>query len=351
MLVTVIIPAYNCADYLPETMASLLEQTMPDFEVLAVNDGSTDQTLPLLEDFARRDPRIQILSTPNQGPAHARNLGIQRAKGKYLYFMDSDDRLEPDLLAVLTSLAEEHSLDLAACGYWMEELGAHPSRKTFTHPAILAETSAAFRQSLTGLLQAHLMYAVWNKLYRTSLIRDHNILYADYLSGEDRIFNSRVFPHVERFAFTDQPLYHYYIRGMDTLANRYVANRFQAVLACHEELTASYRAMGLDEKPALSAVFIKGVVSCFTQLCAKGCPLAWREKRELIRSTLRHPLVREALQQKGSGYNRIVNGLLRWGMPLPVYWMAWAVFQLQTRFHSLYLRMKHGRSPAEHPSH
>ena len=346
MLVSVIIPAYNCAAYLPDALESLLGQTMGDFEVLAVDDGSTDQTRSILEDFARRDPRIRVFTVENGGPARARNLGICQAHGKYLCFMDSDDRLEPELLSALSSLAEAHCLDMVACGYWMEELGEHFHQKEFSSPALLAESPEAFRRELTGLIEAHLMYVVWNKLYRTSLIRERGILFADYLSGEDRIFNSRVFPWVERFGLIERPLYHYYIRGMNTLANRYVDNRFQSVLACHEALSAAYRDMNLEgECAALSGIFVKGVMSCFTQLCARECSLTGRERLDFIRETLRHPQVREAAAFRGTGYGRIVNSLLRQGRPLPVLWLAWSVFQLQTRFHSLYLRLKHGRSP------
>ena len=120
MRLSVIIPAYNCADTIEATLDSVLAQEVSGMEVIAVNDGSTDRTGEVLKRYARADERVRVFTTENKGPAHARNFGIAAAQGGYIAFADSDDLLRPGMYAALLSLAEENGLDVAACGYTME---------------------------------------------------------------------------------------------------------------------------------------------------------------------------------------------------------------------------------------
>ena len=178
------------------------------------------------------------------------------------------------------------------------------------------------------------------------MIRENGIEFPDFLSGEDRLFNTQTFPHIRRFAFVDRPFYRYFLRGQQTLANRYVANRFDAALRCHTELLAAYDAMGLatpETRSALDFAFVKGVMSCFTQLNAKGCPLRWKEKRAVIGEVLAHPLVQSAIRSNDSsfGYSKLVSGVLRSGNRTLIYLMAKAIFLLQFRLNNLYLNLKH----------
>lgn len=109
--VSIIVPVYNVAEYLSECLDSLINQTFEDIEIICINDGSTDNSLEILEKYANDDSRISITSQENGGLSAARNTGIKKASGKYIYYMDSDDILELDAIEKLYSLAEEKSLD------------------------------------------------------------------------------------------------------------------------------------------------------------------------------------------------------------------------------------------------
>lgn len=106
--VSVIIPSYNCAAYLPEAIESVLAQTCSRFELVVIDDGSTDQTAELLQAYCGAHPQITAISQPNQGVAVARNQGIQRAKGEWIAFLDADDILLPDKLAAQLAVAAAH---------------------------------------------------------------------------------------------------------------------------------------------------------------------------------------------------------------------------------------------------
>ena len=110
--ISVIIPCYNVENYIGECLDSVINQTFEDVEILCINDGSTDNTLNILETYGERDSRIEIFSQKNQGLSASRNLGLEKAKGKYIFFLDSDDYIELNALEELFNLAEEKSLDL-----------------------------------------------------------------------------------------------------------------------------------------------------------------------------------------------------------------------------------------------
>lgn len=110
--ISVIIPVYNSEEYLRECLDSILNQTFKNIEIICINDGSTDHSLKFLKDYQKKDSRLKIFNQENNGAASARNVGIKQSKGKYIYFMDSDDILELTALEELHTLAERKKLDL-----------------------------------------------------------------------------------------------------------------------------------------------------------------------------------------------------------------------------------------------
>lgn len=342
MRVSVILPVYNGEKYLQETISSILGQRLTDLEVLAIDDGSTDGTAKILRRCAETDSRVRVFTQKNGGPAKARNLGIREARGEYLCFMDADDLIAPGMLEDMWNMAHSGDMDCVACGYVMDTDG---HEKVFSFPDF-AGPAEQFRAHFTDMLRDQLMYVVWNKLYRTALVRERGASFPDYLSGEDRLFNFQVYPYIERFGFISTPFYRYFLRGEQTLANRYVENRFDSVLACYRGLASCCEEMALCKEETRRVVnfsLIKGVVSCFTQLSARGCPMGWGQKRAYIREILSHPEVGAALKTSDGGYSRIVGAILRTKSPLLAYLMAKGIFLLQFRCQSVYLRIKYGR--------
>ena len=99
--ISIIVPVYNVEKYLKECLDSLINQTLEDIEIICINDGSTDNSLAILEEYQKKDSRIKVFSQRNQGVSAARNLGIEKATGEYLTFLDSDDRLELNTCEIL----------------------------------------------------------------------------------------------------------------------------------------------------------------------------------------------------------------------------------------------------------
>lgn len=113
--ISIIIPVYNVAKYLPECLESILNQTFQDFEVICVNDGSKDNSLEILEEYGKKDNRIKIITKENGGAGSARNKGLEFAEGKYIQFLDGDDYFEPQMLEKLYNLAKEYKAEISVC--------------------------------------------------------------------------------------------------------------------------------------------------------------------------------------------------------------------------------------------
>lgn len=348
MKISVIIPAYNCAEFIGDTIYSLKAQTLKDFEVIIVNDGSTDNTLEILNEFKEKDERIRVITVKNGGPSKARNIGIDEAQGEYLYFMDSDDTIADNMFSELYEAAEKYDLDEVTYAPFMDDISKKQHYVTeLNHEPFIAHKQTEFRAKLMGLIKAYMMNVVWNKLFKAELIKENKIYYdGDIKNGEDRLFNMSVFKHISRFAFINKPFYHYYLRGEDTLNNKYLPNRFDGSLRYYHELLKAFEEMNIlsdKNRSYINFIFIKGVMSCFTQLCVKSCPLKFKEKKRYIGEILAHPAVDEAIRTTDDeiSYSKHVNRILRTKNKTLIYLMAKGIYLMQFKFNHIFQKMKH----------
>ena len=196
-------PVYNVEPYLRECLDSVLAQTRPSLEILIVDDGSTDGSGEICDEYARRDGRVCVFHTENNGLSCARNFALDRARGAYLAFLDSDDRMEPGALETLAAAAARYGADVAAGGvraFWINrsaEIG------TGGPPAVF-EGEALAEQVVT---MSRLLYAAWNKLYRAELFE--GIRFPAGRIYEDVATVYRVLLRAERAVLVPEPLFDY----------------------------------------------------------------------------------------------------------------------------------------------
>ena len=133
-LVSVIIPVFNTEDYLGQCLDSAVNQTLKDIEIICINDGSTDHSPAILEEYQAKDPRVVIISQDNRGLSAARNCGMIKARGKYVYFLDSDDYVDSETLKRSTELAEKNDLDAVVFGF---EQFADSKELLLIHPCMV----------------------------------------------------------------------------------------------------------------------------------------------------------------------------------------------------------------------
>ncbi len=138
-LISIIMPCHNAASYLEEAVASVMAQTFSAWELIVVDDGSTDRSREILQSLQTKDKRIQILRQHNQGPYPARNLGLKHARGQFVAFLDADDWWDKDFLAKMHRALEESEADLAYCG-WQNAIEQGQSRPPYVPPDYLQRT-------------------------------------------------------------------------------------------------------------------------------------------------------------------------------------------------------------------
>ena len=224
--VSVIIPVYNCGDYLPRCVGSLTDQTYGNLEIILVDDGSTDDTPEICDRLAETDSRIAVVHKPNGGVSSARNAGIGTAGGEYITFADADDYVDPGHIEGLLRLIRQHDSDVAVCGFISEdEKQASGPRKRSCSDSNDAANEVCYDydhdSAVCELLAGGAVGGyVWNKLYRRELLESVRFR-GDIRILEDLRFNFDVFERVGKMTVTRQKTYHYIQRGQSAMHRRF----------------------------------------------------------------------------------------------------------------------------------
>lgn len=202
--ISVIIPVYNSEKFLDACIASIVKQTYQNFEIILVDDGSTDDSPSLCDQYAAQDKRIKVIHQDNQGVSAARNNGLDLATGDLVSFIDSDDTLDEDMYELLVKLFEENHADITHCGY-KHIVGDEVRLVHDTHEIIVQQHDEALRCLVGGQLFAG---GLWNKLYKRTLIGNLKFR-VDLKNNEDILFNFELFRKAKTSVFADYAKYNY----------------------------------------------------------------------------------------------------------------------------------------------
>lgn len=211
--ISVIIPVYNTEQYLEKCLLSVLQQTYTDLEIICIDDGSTDKSGKIIDDFSERDHRIIAIHQQNAGESAARNIGIKNAKGNYIAFMDCDDWIEPNMYENLVSALESTDADMAISG-WYKDYGDYKETADNLKPV---EQPVFERNQLMRYVYERDSYRafayIWDKLYRRELLVDGDgkqILFDETLPlGGDVLFLARLVLNTQKAVYIDKAFYHY----------------------------------------------------------------------------------------------------------------------------------------------
>ena len=213
---SIIIPAYNCTDDIPRMIDSIKAQDYSDYELIIVDDHSTDDTAKVISRLSRSDRHIVAINQPTNGGASvARNTGISRAKGKYLMFLDADDTLKKGALAKFISAIKSNQAQLAVSGFTIitrrnkQELS---KVDVCSEPLPSRQTDEPWKIYILRLLGIDgRLYQVWNKIYLTSIIKKHHLAFQPGVNfGEDLMFNLDYLNLIDSISFIPASLYNYY---------------------------------------------------------------------------------------------------------------------------------------------
>ncbi len=203
-LISVIVPVYNTAELLPKCIDSILTQTYSNLEVILVNDGSSDNSGNICDEYAKKDSRIKVIHKENGGVSEARNVALDTVNGDYVIFVDSDDYLEPTIYETLINLSYEHNCDISICSYTTyREDGSTFFFMNSDEIEIMDKAKAVSDLLEDERLQSHM----WNKLYKAKLFNDIRFPTASIM--EDVCVNYMLFEKANKVVFYHKPLYNY----------------------------------------------------------------------------------------------------------------------------------------------
>ena len=220
--VSVIVPIYNSEKYLRQCLDSVLNQTLSFFELILIDDGSTDKSLSICIEYARKDARVQVYKQKHKGPGSARNLGLKLAQGEYLSFLDSDDFFAPDMLEVLYQNAQKTRSDILF--YWyskfndltQEEITIRPNEYLCKIPKGQVFRPLDYADFLFQLSGSE----AWKYFFKSSYIKHYGFTFAKTTCGEDIVFTVPARALAERMLFVDKVMVHYRINTKTQLSRR-----------------------------------------------------------------------------------------------------------------------------------
>ena len=219
---SIIIPCSNVEAYIGKALNSLLSEKNVDYEIIVIDDGSSDGSTDLVKHLSAENPRILLSSSRGQGAAAARNTGLELASGNYIGFLDADDWVESSMFSSLLELAERTSADLVQCGYYYFY---EAENILIPRCSEWAKTDHATLQAFPELL--FLDNAIWNKIYRRSMLERYDIRFDSSMKmAEDLPFFFTTLMAAETIAITDRPLYYYRQGRTGQLTAQKNRNRF-----------------------------------------------------------------------------------------------------------------------------
>lgn len=203
---SIIVPVYNVEKYLPKCLESLIKQTLNDIEIICVNDGSMDNSLAILKEFASRDSRIRIIDNQHQGVAKTRNTGIEQSTGEYIGFVDSDDYIDIDFFEKLYNSATKSNSDIA-----IASILKHKNFFNIYNAKYTKEEIAITIQDKIKLCEdkKHFFFYAWNKIYHSGFIKENNIKFSEGQIYEDVMFAIKALYYSNKIISVYGTKYHY----------------------------------------------------------------------------------------------------------------------------------------------
>lgn len=283
MRLSIIVPVFNAEKYLRSCLDSLVNQEMTDYEIILVNDGSTDSSAEIMEEYRIAHPGlIRIMTVENGGQARARNLALEEARGDYIGFTDSDDAAHPDMFRKLCSAAERENADIAVCDCWRVE----PQGKVY-QPARTEEKSI----SASG--------PVWNKIFRRESIGD--IRFPEGRWYEDLAFSAKLLAKANKIVFVQEALYDYRCGHTSTMTNQNSRKNLD-LLAVMEDISAFLDENGKDGKDylVLSHVLLDAIKRVNYQQSPDKQEVL-QELRAYVRKAIPHLLQNQTYREQARG--------------------------------------------------
>jgi glycosyltransferase involved in cell wall biosynthesis len=305
-LVSVIIPVYNCEQYLAKCLDSVMGQTYKNIETLLVNDGSTDNSAEICKLYAEKDGRVKVITTLNSGPASARNVGIKNAGGSLFLFLDADDFIEQDAIEMLVCQYRQSKADIIVGDFVKIKEGVHESG----HKAVFPESRFLSRDDLVAYTRSYLkkpnrfplfVYS-WGRLFNASIIRNNNILFnPDLRTYEDVAFNFEYLKYANGLYFLNRVVYNHLLHENYMSASMTILNNPEKLFGYHHALVNVRDYLANAHVDADIEREVGHAYTCYTiiqlvRVCGQGNDKNKRMIYSLVCDMVKNETLRKSLQ-------------------------------------------------------
>ena len=241
--ISVILPVYNVASFLKKSIDSLVHQNFNNYEIILVDDESTDGSNVILDDYQKNFKNIKVIYQKNSGSGAARNKGLEIASGEYIYFMDPDDWLEGEMLSENYSLASKYSPDVLIFG-WYDHINDVINPSEFSDKYISSKKE--FTNEFPDMFKKNLLYTVWNKLYKREFLMNNNLLFGNERNGQDYLFNIRAYNEINSMVLNSTKYYHYVRKRKNAATTKFHSEIFDLYKKEQQELIKFIKTNNID---------------------------------------------------------------------------------------------------------
>lgn len=297
-IISVIVPIYNSERTLKRCVESIQNSKYTELDIILVNDGSTDSSEIICDEFSSLDNRIRAFHLKNGGVSKARNFGLQKAEGDFIAFIDSDDYIEEDYFEELraTLLSQNNQLAVGSIAY----INGEEKDEVYSHEGqvSLKNSSDADRMLFFELNKLFLLYGPVNKLYLKKVIEENKIVFPEDTSfGEDLLFNVKYLKCIDTLSYRKKPIYYYVKTNENSLSHKYRKDRFENGLRLNLSLKYLLEELGFwqeEEQKYIYGRIFDDAYNAIFDLWNKECNLSNFQKLKRVNWILTNQEVRNA---------------------------------------------------------
>lgn len=350
---SIVMPAYGVEKYIEKAIESIRSQTYRDWEIIVVDDCTPDRSGQIAEEAARRDERIRVVRhEKNRGLGPARNTGIQEARGEYIWFMDPDDWVEPDILSRVKQSLEQNPAEIVLFGL-VEEYYGREGKLEYTHTICPEERLYRSQEELRKAvihLERQTMYGyAWNKIYQLRHIRNQKLRYEKVKLIEDILFNVTCFMDAKGLNVLGFAPYHYAKRMEQNLTNQFVPEYFALHKKRIEMIFEQYRYWGLgstEVREILGSLYGRYILSALERNCDRRSGMRHGDRVMWCRKLFGQELFGELIPCARAEDSRtlgIALALLRRRSVMLCLLMGRAIYVVRKGLPMVYSKVKSGR--------
>lgn len=318
MKYSIVIPIHNAERFLKKCCDTIISQEYMDYEVLLINNGSTDRSAEICDDYAKKYEQFKVYHLEDAGVSKARNVGLSHARGEYIWFVDADDRMIGQPLKEIAQVLDEHSPELVVFSYkdYIYTRDIYEDKLLPFTGMIDCET---FRMNFPLLFKTDMFFTVWNKIYQKKFLLANQLFFGEETFGEDTVFNLAVYEKLTTTYFLDTQYYCYVIGRPTSSANVYRDDRLDVKKHEWYLVEKLCQQFGCDYTDLSVYVRTKIFINVANNIVDVG--MSTSQKYDLLKQVISDSFFEGILTQKNRYFNKgfkwtIISGNVGWFIKL-----------------------------------